>query len=377
MSSVLEALSCTGRNPLSLWTTQGSVSRVYDNTSRCYVLVISNDQRRSSIERSFGPFYRYALVQVRSQDAREFSIDLSIEALHSRRLRLCISTAFRVPSVNDVHVQVPLGLGHSRPGWLSLLIDSELLVNSAFSGKIKSQGISSIRINGCCAARKVLLLREPVQVDHDFSGRPESVPAFPMHPSHEFPPGVKRLSVRLGFSPNRVEAPQHPFPSPSVQPTTLRPSTTPRLTGNQVPSLPLARVSAAVARRSSAQAVEDIKHTARLLFDQLTPGRAKPISPATTSALPPLRRSPSTSALPSARTPVISESPRPRSVREQINEAFDELMEMKKLPSSVASQPATPGKMLLKVGELLYDPENDRYYNSQNVVGSRLDLPQQ
>jgi hypothetical protein len=52
-------------------------------------------------------------------------------------------------------------------------------------------------------------------------------------------------------------------------------------------------------------------------------------------------------------------------------------MEMKKLPSSVASQPATPGKMLLKVGELLYDPENDRYYNSQNVVGSRLDLPQQ
>ena len=257
-----------------------------------------------------------------------------------------------------------------------------------------------------------------MQVDRDL-GEISDAPQFPMHPSHEFPPGVKRLAVRLGFGPNRLDAgvsnasvtgpPGALARGPGslggvpggLLPRDSRPAT-PRIVGSQVPSLPLARVTAAVARRSSAQAVEDIKHTARLLFEQISEhprldsarsvkevaavsGSSSVLaSPSVVAAFAPatVRRSPSAiSRSPRiSGSPAMLDSPRPQSVRGQINEAFIELSEMRRIPI-VTSQPPTPGgKMLLKVGELLYDPENDRYFNSSQCgVGAsgRLDYPNQ
>jgi hypothetical protein len=80
------------------------------------------------------------------------------------------------------------------------------------------------------------------------------------------------------------------------------------------------------ARRTSEKVVEDITNTARLLFDQKRSSPSLPLSPS------------------------ISENTAP--VAAQIDEAFAELV-----------RPAE-GRMLLKMGSLLYDPAKDQYYES-------------
>ena len=158
----------SGSKPLERCLSNGSVSRVYDKTSKGYVLALSGGRstnvhfpKKKTASLGLTPTRPYLVLQVYVPIGRPFTSEVIISDDKLTRRRLIFSTAFKEELYGELHAQISLQ-NLERGKWLNLCIDMLSIMDICFEndGKTNFRVCDAITVSSVCKLRNVYVVRE-------------------------------------------------------------------------------------------------------------------------------------------------------------------------------------------------------------------------
>ena len=158
----------SGSKPLERCLSSGSVSRVYDKTSKGYVLALSGGRstnvhfpKKKSASLGLTSTRPYLVLQVYVPVGRPFTCEVVISDDKLTRRRLIFSTAFKEELYGELHAQISLQ-NLERGRWLNVCIDMLSIMGVCFEndGKTNFRVCDAITVSSVCKLRSVYVVRE-------------------------------------------------------------------------------------------------------------------------------------------------------------------------------------------------------------------------
>jgi hypothetical protein len=158
----------SGSKPLERCLSSGSVSRVYDKTSKGYVLALSGGRstnvhfpKKKTASLGLTSTRPYLVLQVYVPVGRPFTCEVVISDDKLTRRRLIFSTAFKEELYGELHAQISLQ-NLERGRWLNVCIDMLSIMGVCFEndGKTNFRVCDAITVSSVCKLRSVYVVRE-------------------------------------------------------------------------------------------------------------------------------------------------------------------------------------------------------------------------
>lgn len=189
--SGVEIFSPSGNDPLKVFKTSGSVTKIYDRGVKGFVLALEKDGTASSAtcpssKNSLGIVQPLLIVQLQIDSTKPFSIEIVVSDKAKQRKRLHFSTSIRSIECNELHVRLPWEVADAE--WCNVVFNLAEITHRFFRNSEFSM-LESFTIRPVCKVRKIFSLplsRENLQVE-DIS---VLIPA-----SFNFPTGVPSSTI--------------------------------------------------------------------------------------------------------------------------------------------------------------------------------------
>ena len=158
----------SGSKPLDRCHSGGTVTRVYDKSSKGYVLALSGGRstsvrfpKKRTASLGLTSARPYLILQVYVPVGRPFTSEIVISDDKLTRRRLIFSTAFKEELYGELHAQISLQ-NLERGKWLNLCINMLSLMDICFEhdGKTNFRVVDAITVNSVCKLRNVYVLRD-------------------------------------------------------------------------------------------------------------------------------------------------------------------------------------------------------------------------
>ena len=158
----------SGSKPLERCQSGGSVTRVYDKSSKGYVLALSGGRstsvrfpKKRTTSLGLTSSRPYLILQVYLPIGRPFTCEVVVSDDKLTRRRLIFSTAFKEELYGELHAQISLQ-NLERGKWLNLCINMLSLMDICFEhdGKTNFRVVDAITVNSVCKLRNVYVVRD-------------------------------------------------------------------------------------------------------------------------------------------------------------------------------------------------------------------------